>query len=113
MNRRPSHSDTFLAVAHPARRKILEFLENGEQPVSELTRGFYASAPALSQHLKVLKDAGLVGERREGRQRIYHLTPEPLQEISAWVLKHQAHWEGKLASLGHYLKKKHGGKGHG
>ena len=108
MNRRPAHSDVFQAVAHPARRRILELLEKGEQPVSELAKGFKSSAPALSQQLTVLKKAGLVGERREGRQRFYHLTPEPLEEMTAWVDTHKMYWVLKLAALGQFLRSKHG-----
>lgn len=103
MNRRPAHEDVFQAIAHPARRRILEFLEKGELPVSELAKDFRATPPALSQHLTVLKKAGLVGERREGRQRFYHLTPEPLGEVSEWVMTHKAYWIVKLAALGQYL----------
>lgn len=108
MNRRPAHSDVFQALAHPARRRILELLERGELPVSELARDFRASAPALSQHLGVLKKAGLVDERREGRGRLYRLTPEPLSEVAGWVEAHRMHWVVKLAALGRYLGAKHG-----
>jgi DNA-binding transcriptional ArsR family regulator len=108
MNRRTSHSDAFQAIAHPARRKLLELLERGELPVSELAQDFHATAPALSQHLTVLKKAGLVEERRVGRQRLYRLTPEPLKEVSDWVSAHKLFWVVKLAALGQYLHKKHG-----
>ncbi|SRR5579871_2067064 len=108
MNRRPAHEDVFQAIAHPARRKLLELLEKGELPVGELAKDFHATPPALSQHLTVLKKAGLVEERRQGRQRLYRLTPEPLQEISDWVASHKAYWVVKLAALGGYLRQKHG-----
>ena len=108
MNRRPAYEDVFQAIAHPARRRILEFLEKGELPVSELARDFHATPPALSQHLAVLKKAGLVEERREGRRRLYRLTPEPLREVSDWVSDHKTYWVVKLGALGDYLRKKHG-----
>lgn len=108
MNRRTAHSDVFQAVAHPARRHILELLEKGELPVSALASDFRASAPALSQHLTVLKKAGLVRERREGRQRLYSLSPEPLSEITQWVQAHQIYWVVKMAALGQFLRRKHG-----
>lgn len=108
MNRRPAHGDVFQAIAHPARRMILELLEKGELPVSELARDFHATAPALSQHLTVLKKSGLVEEHRQGRQRLYRLTPGPLREVSDWVGSHKAYWVVKLASLGQYLRRKHG-----
>jgi DNA-binding transcriptional ArsR family regulator len=108
MNRRPAHEDVFQAIAHPARRKLLELLEKGELPVGELAKDFHATPPALSQHLTVLKKAGLVEERREGRQRVYRLTPEPLQEVSHWVSSHKAYWVVKLSALGQFLRRKHG-----
>jgi DNA-binding transcriptional ArsR family regulator len=108
MNRRPAHADVFQAVAHPSRRRILELLEQGELPVSGLAQHFKASAPALSQHLGVLKKAGLVEERRQGRQRIYCLRPEPLGEVADWVETHKIYWVVKMAALGQFLRRKHG-----
>lgn len=108
MNRRPSHQDPFLAIAHPARRRILEMLGAGERPVAELASAFEKSAPALSQHLRVLKKAGLVAERREGRRRHYRLTPGPLNAVSGWVESQKDFWTVKLAALGRYLRKTHG-----
>lgn len=108
MNRRPAHDDVFLALAHPGRRRILELLERGERPVSALAEKLDFSAPALSQQLGVLKKAGLVAERRDGRQRLYHLTPEPLAEVEAWVEAHKVYWSVKLAALGRFLRSKHG-----
>jgi DNA-binding transcriptional ArsR family regulator len=107
MNRRQAHADVFQAVAHPGRRRILELLEKGELPVSALALGFKATAPALSQQLRVLKMAGLVQERREGRQRLYRLTPEPLAEVAQWVEAHKVFWVVKLAALGQFLRNKH------
>jgi DNA-binding transcriptional ArsR family regulator len=108
MNRPPAHADVFQALAHPYRRRILELLERGELPVSALAKDFKSSAPALSQQLNVLKKAGLVGERREGRRRFYRLTPEPLKEVEDWVEAHRDYWIIKLAALGQFLRSKHG-----
>jgi len=66
-------NDVFPAIAHPARRTILVMLKEGERPASELAEPFGMSFAAVSQHLKILKEADLVTERREGRRRIYHL----------------------------------------
>jgi DNA-binding transcriptional ArsR family regulator len=108
MNRRPAHTDVFQAVAHPTRRRILELLESGERPVAALAQEFRISAPAVSQQLTVLKKAGLVEERRAGRQRLYRLTPGPLAEVADWVDAHKLFWTVKLAALGRYLGSRHG-----
>src|SRR6185312_13733659 len=73
--RPPQQNDVFHAIAHPARRTILVMLKAGERPASELAEPFGMSFAAVSQHLKILKEADLVTERRDGRQRIYHLRP--------------------------------------
>lgn len=62
--------------------------------------------PGVSQHLAVLRDAGLVSVRKEGRQRIYKLNAEPLKDVAAWVQGYEKFWTGKLAALGDYLKEK-------
>lgn len=80
----------------------------GERPASQLAKPFKISLPAVSQQLNVLKDAGLVSERREGRQRIYQLHPKPLKEVLEWVEFFEAFWIEKLNALGEHLKKKHG-----
>lgn len=95
----------FLAVAHPARRRILELLlERDETPVGELRVHFAMSLPALSQHLRVLREAGLVADRREGRTVRYRLTPEPLLEVVAWMQDFALAWRGQLDRLGAYLE---------
>lgn len=108
MNRPPAHDDVFQALAHPGRRRILELLERGERPVSDLVGALGLSAPALSQQLGVLKKAALVAERRSGRQRLYRLTPEPLAEVEHWVEAHKLFWTVKLAALGRHLRSEHG-----
>src|ERR1700733_9446848 len=78
-------NDVFHAIAHPARRRMLQALKAGERPAADLARPFGISFSAISQHLKILKDARLVTERREGRNRLYQLRTEPLQEIHTWA----------------------------
>lgn len=73
--------------------------------MGELAEPFRMSRPAISQHLKVLRDAGLVSERRAGRQRIYRLEPQPLQEIELWMRSYQRFWRNKMRALGDYLDK--------
>ena len=72
----------FHAISDPTRRRILDLVAEGERPVGELVAAFRISQPAVSQHLKVLREAGLVAERRDGRQRRYRITPEPLREVA-------------------------------
>jgi DNA-binding transcriptional ArsR family regulator len=75
----------FRALADPTRRQALELLADGERPVRELHGRFSMSQPALSQHLAVLREAGLVRVRRQGRLRVYSVDPQPLRELYQWV----------------------------
>ena len=94
-----------LAIAHPTRRRILELaLETGEVEVSRLRAELEASFPALSQHLRVLREAGLVTDRRAGRHVVYLLTPEPLLELVGWLRGFEAAWTSHLDRLGTYLE---------
>ena len=106
--RPPQQNDVFHAIAHPARRTILVMLKAGERPASELAEPFGMSFAAVSQHLKILKEADLVTERRDGRQRIYHLRPKPLREVVDWVDEFEALWTARLDALSAHLDRKHG-----
>ena len=77
----------FRAVADPTRRRILERLRGGERSVTDLASPFRMSQPAVSQHLRVLRAAGLVRERRQGRRRFYRLYSKPLRDLSRWAAK--------------------------
>lgn len=103
-------NDVFHAIAHPARRSILVALKRGETAAGDLAEPFGMTFAAVSQHLKVLKEAELVSERRVGRQRMYRLHPRPLREVAAWVDEFQAFWNARLDALGDYLDRKHGKK---
>ena len=100
-------SDVFRAIADPARRRILDLLAGGDRHVGELHAGlapeFDFSQPALSQHLRVLRDAGLVTQHREGRHQRYALRAEPLRAVIGWVAPYERFWEGRLRALGAYL----------
>jgi DNA-binding transcriptional ArsR family regulator len=98
-----AHTDVFLAIAHPARRAMLDRLRDGELPVGELAAPFAMSLPAVSQQLRVLRRAGLVRERRQGRQRFYRLDPEPLRGVRDWMRAYERFWSRKLRDLGSYL----------
>ena len=102
-----AHSDVFQAIAHPCRRAILDRLREGEQPVLALAEPFDMTLPAVSQQLRVLRRAGLVTERREGRQRVYRLNPEPLRDVRDWMRHYEKFWTRKLRDLGAYLDSHH------
>jgi DNA-binding transcriptional ArsR family regulator len=89
----------FLALANPVRRELLEILF--EQPLSagELSERFELSRPAVAEHLKVLRDAGLVADQPRGRHRIYRLTAEPLAELGDWLHPFEKLWRARLAKL--------------
>lgn len=91
--------DVFQAIAHPARRQLLDALREREQPVRELAAHFASSRPATSQHLRLLRDAGLVAERRVGRENLYRLTPEPLADVSGWLAFYERFWASRLGAL--------------
>ncbi|KRB52519.1 MAG: metalloregulator ArsR/SmtB family transcription factor [Pseudomonadota bacterium] len=79
------HAAAFAALADPTRRQVFERLSAGPAPVGELARGLPVSRPAVSQHLKVLKEAGLVNDRAEGTRRVYQIDPKGLGALRAWL----------------------------
>ena len=103
MSRRNASADVFLAIADPTRRRMLEMLRSDERAATELARSFRISQPSVSQHLRVLRDAGLVRARRNGRQRIYQLRPRKLKVVVDWVAYFDKFWDEKLSALGTYL----------
>ena len=95
----------FEAIADPSRRKILDLLKTRDRTAGELAKHFRFSWPALSQHLAILKVAGLVRVRREGRFLWYSADPEPLErECAAWVMSYLRFWRKKLRRLKDYLE---------
>jgi DNA-binding transcriptional ArsR family regulator len=91
--------DVFGALANPTRRELLRLLLDGPQPVARMAARFEMARPSISEHLRVLRDAGLVSERRAGRQRFYQLEPAPLRELSEWLSPYERFWRTKLANL--------------
>lgn len=75
----------FTALADPTRRRILELLAQGERPMGDIAASFDVSAPAISQHLKVLREAGLVAVRVDAQKRVYRLEPKGFEEVDAWL----------------------------
>lgn len=101
-------TDVFQAIAHPVRRQILDSLATGEATVTDLARPHEMSRPAVSQHLRVLREAGLVHERRRGRHRVYQIDPEPLAEVRDWLGSYDSFWQERLTALGRFLEDRHG-----
>jgi DNA-binding transcriptional ArsR family regulator len=92
-------------VSEPTRRRLLDTLGRGERSVNELAQPFAMSRPAVSQHLRILLDAGLVTARRQGRERRYRLRAAPLREVYDWAGHYKKFWGEKLRGLGAYLDK--------
>jgi DNA-binding transcriptional ArsR family regulator len=99
-------ADVFHAIADPNRRQLLDLLAAGDLPAQDLADRFEISFAAVSQHLKVLRDAGLVSRRADGRQRIYSLTPDRLRIVAEWTARYRGFWESRLKGLGKYLDAK-------
>lgn len=93
----------FEILAEPTRRRVLDLLMEQERTVGELVDTLDMSQPAVSKHLRVLRDAGLVEARVDAQRRIYHLRPEPLIEVDAWLAPYRKFWRGKLAALQRHL----------
>ena len=96
---------TFAALADPTRRRILTHLARGNQRVTDLARPFDMSLPAISKHLRVLENAGLLRRRRYGRVHEIKLEARPLKDAAQWVEKYRKFWEGSLDRLAEYLEK--------
>jgi DNA-binding transcriptional ArsR family regulator len=107
----PSSTDSlsaiFAALADPTRRAILARLAEGEAPVGELARPFDMSAPAISKHLRVLADAGLIEREVSARWRICHLRADALRDAHDWLQAYRRHWEGNLDRLVEFVERAH------
>jgi DNA-binding transcriptional ArsR family regulator len=99
-----SEPDVFRAIADPTRRAILDRLRGGPAPVNALAADFRQSRPAISKHLRVLRNAELVAETRSGRERLYELRPRPLQAVVGWVEGYRSFWLTSLSQLKLYLE---------
>ena len=91
--------DAFLALADPTRRRIVESLADGESPFGDLADQLEMSRPAVSQHLKVLREAGLVAVRKDAQRRIYRLNADGLGELEQWLEKVKRFWGPRLDEL--------------
>lgn len=98
---------TFQALADPTRRAVLDLLRRGSQPAGQIAQAFPISRPAISKHLRLLRRAHLVREHREGRNRIYHLNPEPLRSVDSWIEQYRSFWSASLTNLKAYVEAEH------
>lgn len=101
----PAVTDAFGAIAHPVRRQIVVELASGAKPVGELARVLPVTRPAVSQHLRVMLDVGLVSQQRVGRENRYRLHPERLDEIRQWLGWLDKSWGKALSRLGDHLER--------
>jgi DNA-binding transcriptional ArsR family regulator len=90
-------------LAEPKRRQILDLLRDGEQPVGALVAHLHVSQPAVSKHLKVLRDAGLVDVRADAQRRLYRIRTDPLRALDDWLEPYREMWKERLDDLEHHL----------
>lgn len=105
MNNSASLDRSFLALSHPVRRSIVERLTHGPATVKEATAGIAVSKPAVSKHLKVLEDAGVIARRIEGRTHRLTLRGRALAEAESWLEGHRRLWEAKFDAVERHLAK--------
>ena len=98
------NTDVFEALANPIRRDLLTLLRQGPQPVKTLAAHFTRGRPTISNHLAVLKSAGLVREVQRGREHHYHLDAEPLRAASAWLAEYERFWASRMDNLENLLQ---------
>jgi DNA-binding transcriptional ArsR family regulator len=105
VNYPPASLDTtFAALADPTRRQILESLSRQQMRVTELAEPFSMSLPAVSKHLRVLENAGLLKRRRMGREHHIELEPAPMRAAQRWIEQYRKFWESSLDNLAAYLE---------
>ncbi len=97
----------FGALADPTRRAVLDLLRRGNLPAGQIARAFPVSRPAVSKHLRLLRRARLVEERRHGRHRVYQLNPGPLRAVDNWLNRYRTFWQSSLASLKAFVEAEH------
>lgn len=97
-------TDVFQAIADPTRRQLLSMLGEREMPVTVISGHFPMSRTAVSKHLRILADAGLVKERKIGRETRYRLEPEPLLELKRWLAYYERYWDNKLLALQRFVE---------
>ncbi len=97
---------TLLVLGDPSRHAIVELLRDGERPVGELVERLSLSQPAVSKHLRVLKEAGIVEARHEAQRRLYRIRPQPFVELDAWLDGYRQLWDARLDRLEEHLDRR-------
>lgn len=98
---------TFHALADPTRRAVLDMLRAGSRPAGQIAQSFTVSRPAISKHLRLLRRAHLVEERREGRNRVYQINPGPLKAVDSWLEQYRTFWQANLSSLKSFVEEEY------
>ena len=98
--------DTFQALAHPTRRRIVEALSVGEQQVNDVVGKLDIHQSGVSRHLRILLETGFVQVRPDGPRRLYSLRPQPFQELDAWLASYRSLWQKRLDRFGEALQKR-------
>lgn len=93
-------------LAEPQRVAILDLLRDGERPVGDLVAHLRLSQPAVSKHLRILREAGLVEARPDAQRRLYRIRPEPLADLDAWLASYRQLWTTHLDRLEHHLDRR-------
>jgi DNA-binding transcriptional ArsR family regulator len=106
MSRIQARTDAFRAIADPTRRAILDRLRAGPANAGTLAADFQSSRPAVSRHLRVLREARLVVDTRIGRERVYAVNPVPLQSVAGWLEGYRSFWQASLTKLKRNLEAK-------
>jgi DNA-binding transcriptional ArsR family regulator len=106
MARPVAQPDVFTAIADPTRRRLVDLLGERDRNVTELAGYFAVSIPAISQHLRILREVGLVVVQQIGRQRFYRLRPRALRDVHDWVAVYQRFWDERFDALDKHLKEK-------
>jgi len=106
MHRSKASDDVFRATADPPRRAILDSLRAGSANAGALAAAFRSSRPAISRHLRVLREARLIRDQRVGRERVYSFDPVPLQSVAGWLEGYRAFWQSSLRQLKRNLEAK-------
>jgi len=106
MHRAKASDDVFRAIADPTRRAILDRLRAGPANAGALAADFRSSRPAISKHLRVLRDARLVVDRRVGRERVYSVKAVALQSVAGWLEGYRSFWQSSLTQLKRNLEEK-------